>query len=184
MRSGGGCRARRGRTRLRRSTTASPPATGRRTAPARARACRGSGAPPRGRTGRAGTSRAPAAGSRQRARRDGRQRPRGRSMPPTLVNRRPSRSNNSCPRWNGFNEYVLVVITSAPAATYDSCTRRTYSGSSINACADHSGWLNGAPIRASSRPGPAVEHRHTTHRGTVPRRALPLLERSGVSDTT
>ena len=53
-----------------------------------------------------------------------------------------------------INEYVLVVITSAPAATYDSCTRRTYSGPSIKAWADHSGWLNGAPIRASSRQVP------------------------------
>ena len=62
----------------------------------RAPACRGSGAPPRARTDPAGTTRAPAAGSRRRAHRDGGRRPRVRSTPPTLVNRRPSRSNNSC----------------------------------------------------------------------------------------
>ena len=139
----------------RRSTTASRPATGRRTAPARGRARRGSGAPRRARTGPGRYE--PSTGGRQPATRTpgwpigdlAGDRCRQRRQPPTIALEQlvPEMERHRARR-------CCVVITSAPAVTYDSCTRRTYSGPSINACADHNGWLNGAPMRASSRPVP------------------------------
>jgi hypothetical protein len=76
------------------------------------------------------------------------------SDPASAASRRPSRSKRSWPMWNGTIAYALVVITSAPASTYSSCTIVTWFGDSISGKADHSGCRNGAPTRCNSRPIP------------------------------
>ena len=58
------------------------------------------------------------------------------------------------------------MITSAPASMKARWARDTQSGPSSRASADHSGWRNGAPMRASCAAHAAVEDRDG-HDGSV-----------------